>query len=166
MIVRYHMPEPADVVTILETLFGRRPEVSAGAKAGIGMGSYLGVYRDNEGEVHGICIFDGGLALSLGGALSMVPAAVLAEVRNTQQLPEIFVQNLHEVFNICVRFFTRYSDVSMRLHDVIKMSGGIPRDVAACVAASKRCDFSVLLPGYGGGVMSLFLMKAQPHPAT
>jgi hypothetical protein len=152
------MPKPVDVVTMLEMLFGRRPNVKEGGKQDLSAGAYLGVYRDNEEKVHGICIFDRALAVSLGAALSMVPPGTVEEAKKSPELPEIFMENLHEVFNICVRFFTRYSDVSMRLREVVQTGAGIPEEVAACVAQSKRCDFSVTLPAYGGGVMSLFLI--------
>lgn len=151
-------PGPAEIVTMFETLFSRRTKVKAIGKARVGARSYLGVYRDNEDEVHGVCVFDPLLALSLAGALSMVPPVALAETKKAPQLPEFFVENLHEVFNVCVCFFARYSDVSMRLRDVIHTGARIPMDVAACVAASKRCDFFVTVPGYGGGRMTLFLV--------
>ncbi|ROR32515.1 hypothetical protein [Inmirania thermothiophila] len=149
------LPEAREIRSTLGTLLGRDPEVEPLAQAAVEAGDWVGVYRDNGGEVRGLCAFDPEGAVAVAAALSMLPPGAVAEAR-AAGIEGTLRENLHEVLNVCVVPLSRATGISMRLREMVR-GDGLPAEAAAFAAAGRAGGYAFELPVYGAGRMVLVI---------
>ncbi|MBM3775478.1 MAG: hypothetical protein FJW37_09985 [Acidobacteria bacterium] len=115
---------------------------------------YAGVYKDEDGADVAVCVFDLALAAGAGAALIRFPEVVAKESVKAGKLDESVLENLHEILNICSRFF-QIPGSRVQLSSVRASFEEMPRGVPELIASPARLDLEVAVRGYGSGKMSL-----------
>lgn len=156
MATLYPLPDALKLQQILGILFDGLDIKTGGAfdQTPTG-GAWFGVFIGDGGAPVALCGADVNLAASFGGALSMLPPALVKEAAKTKQLTEVMCENLHEIMNICTRLVLEPASPHLKL-DKIYPRQSLPAAAAAILAGPQgRREFQLLLPKYGGGVLSL-----------
>lgn len=150
------LPDAIKVADILGMLFDGL-DVKAGGKfdstpAG---GSWYGVYVRDAGETAALCGADTHLAASFGAALTMMSPGVAKEAAKSRTFNPMMIENLRETMNICTRLLLDVTSAHVRL-DQVYQAAKLPAPAATLLkAAHRRRDFQLLLPKYGGGVLTV-----------
>ena len=152
----YPLPDVRKVQDILGMLFDALDVKVGGAfdQTPDG-GAWFGVFIDDAASPVALCGADIGLAASLGSALSMLPPSTAKEAARSGELSPGMRENLHEVMNICTRLVLDSTSPHLKLEQLCPVNA-LPAAAAALLTrAPVRREFSLQLPRYGGGVLSL-----------
>lgn len=118
-------------------------------------GAWFGVFVDETGVPVALCGADVGLAASLSSALSMLPPTAAKEALLSRQLTAAMCENLREVMNICTRLVLDSTSPHLKLDRLYSVKA-LPAAAATLLAtAAGRREFTLQLPRYGGGILSL-----------
>lgn len=114
-------------------------------------------YVNGEGETNGLAVMDMPCACYTAAALSMMPADIADENIKSGNIEESLRENLYEVFNVAVSFFSNGTTPDMRLKDMV-IGSSIPDDASQVVDKSyTNLHVALDIPGYGKGNSSLYL---------
>jgi hypothetical protein len=118
-------------------------------------GAWFGVFIDDAGAPVALCGADLSLAAGLAAALSMLPPTAVKEAVSSRELSSTMLDNLREVLNICTRLVLDAASPHLKLDQLYPVAA-LP-DAAAAILAKPlgRREFSLQVPRYGGGVLSL-----------
>lgn len=119
----------------------------------------VGSYVDGEGNTVGTVIMDYSCACYTAAALSMMPADIAEESIKSGDIEESLRDNLYEVLNIGVSFFSDGTTPDMRIKEMLVSPSEIPGDIEN-VLKNAYTDLHVEMdiPGYGCGSSSLYLV--------
>jgi len=152
----YPLPDVRKVQDILGTLF-EGLDVKAGGTFDqtANGGAWFGVFMNEAGTAVALCGADVSLAAGLSAALSMLPPTAAAEAIHSREFSSGMFDNLREVINICTRLVVDSASPHLKLDQLYKVAA-LPVAAAAILAKPMgRREFSLKVPRYGGGVLSL-----------
>ncbi|MCZ7527728.1 MAG: hypothetical protein M5U14_15910 [Acidimicrobiia bacterium] len=161
MPTKYPMPIQEAVRDLLMDLVGRGVAVSKGEPPELEDDTVAVVadYVTDDDAVGVVCLVDLPLAAAVGGALTMVPAAVVNEsVRKNRFEEEMLLENYGEVANIMTRLFNSADTPHLRWRSTYVLPTELPADVKALSEkpSARRC-FDVTVEGYGDGKLVLMV---------
>jgi len=152
----YPLPDVAKVIQILGLLFDGLDVKLGGAfdqtPAG---GAWFGVFVADSGEPVALCGADVNLAANFGAAFSMLPVNAAKEAAKARELTSVMLDNVREIMNICTRLVMDNTSPHLKLEQIYSVKN-LPAAAAALLgAATRRREFQLQLPKYGGGVLTL-----------
>ncbi len=152
------LPGPYEVGKLLGLLVGRRVvAVDSGAVDPALEGTdRVAVYVSDEDELMAMCVCNLSAAAALGSALSMLPGSAAEEAVVRKELPQTLEENLHEVLNVCVRFFNSPYTPHVRLDRVVEAQQGLgPVLEAAFGSLSAGLGLHVRVGDHGQGTLRM-----------
>lgn len=156
MAIACPLPDGAKITQILGLLFDGLDVKPGGAfdQTAAG-GAHVGVFISDSGDPVALCAADIGLTASFGAAFSMLPPAAVKEAVKTRDLTPVMIENVREIMNICTRLMMDGGSIHLRLDQVYQVKS-LPAAAAVLLGApAGRREFQLMLPKYGGGVLSL-----------
>lgn len=156
MSTSYLMPTCQSITAILEMVFGSGLSVQEGAAPGAAE-CFAATYVNREDNLVALCLCDLPFVAYSGASLSMIPAGVAKEMIASRDLSKAFVDNFHEVMNICSKLMMSDHSAHLRLMKTLSPveSGG----AITSLAENQSCSFVVDIPQYGQGALT-FLIAA------
>lgn len=137
------------------TMFGNDVEVGPGSLVE-GDRRMVAVYINDRDEPCCACVSDYNCTAFLGSALSRIPPGGAEYAAKSGDFSEMMLGNFRETMNICSRFFMDSKSPHLRLDLIYSTEESAPDDVLALVDSCQwREDFSILIPNYGVGGLSL-----------
>lgn len=116
-------------------------------------GTYLGDLQPGA-----LFFMDVGLAASLGAALVMMPAGLVKESVQEENLLPMLVDLSYEVLNVISRFINRAGGVHYKLREQVLPGQPLPAGFAGVLdSASARVDLSLAVDGYASGVLTVLV---------
>ena len=161
MSTTFALPKAADVSKMLVMLFGGNVPATPGKLLDTKPTSahLLVNYVDDEGKVVAAFICDIPLAANAGCALSMMPASAAKDAIKTKKLEPAMLDNLYEVANILSTLLMNDKTPHLRVGTLYPEMGKLPSEVREMLSAAKgHADFTVNIPRYGNGCMSLLVI--------
>jgi hypothetical protein len=156
MSIAYPLPDVAKINQILGLLFDGLDVKLGGAfdltPAG---GAWFGVFIADSGAPVALCGADVNLAASFGAAFSMLPVNAAKEAAKSRELTSVMIENVREIMNICTRLVMDSTSPHLRLDQIYPVKS-LPAPAAALLGtATRRREFQLQMPKYGGGVLTL-----------
>ncbi len=155
------LPKAADVSKTLVMLFGGNVPATPGKPLDIkpNASSLITSYLDDDGKVVAAFVCDIPMAANAGCALSMMPANAAKDAIKTKKLESAMLDNLYEVANILSVLLMNDKTPHLRVGTLYPEMGKIPPEVRSMLSAAKgHADFTVNIPRYGNGCMSLLVI--------
>lgn len=154
----YPLPDVAKVIEILGLLFdGLEVKLGGAFDRTPAGGAWFGVFIADSGEPVALCGADVNLAANFGAAFSMLPVNAAKEAAKTRELTGVMSENVREIMNICTRLVMDNTSPHLRLEQLYPVKS-LPAPAAALLAAAtRRREFQLQLPKYGGGVLTLLV---------
>ncbi len=157
MTYQFRRPAPSTVSGMFSTLLGRDIKIDTRRRIRVGPRDHFtaATFLSESGTLIGMAAFDLPLSCSLGGALSLIPIHVVKKCQESHAMDEMLWENLHEVFNICTRFFhDAFFTEMIALDKVYTNPDDLPRDLLKFLRrATHRHEMGCTVPGYGAGGM-------------
>ena len=143
----------------LDSLFGKDVNLKDSSPLENNDKVVYGTYVNGEGNTTGLIVMDIPCACYSAAALSMMPADIAEENIKSGDLEETLRDNLYEVLNVGVGFFSDGTTPDMRLKDMFVGISEVPDDVKS-VIDNKYTNLHIELdiPGYGSGSSSMYLV--------
>lgn len=156
---RYRLPDTESVHALLDCLLTQGVEVKeAAGPINADTLAMSAVYANEDGAIGALCLCDLAAANYTGAALSMIPPGVAGDNVDAGVVEGVILENLHEVFNICVNLFNDPSLPTLFLRGLVGPGQDMPEDVqSARSSPSSRLDLQLDVGRYGTGQMSLFV---------
>lgn len=150
------LPEPDEVAELLRDLVGKQMTAKKCAVAPPVRGAWMvASYARDNGDVAGVVAMDMMLAAHVSAALTLIPGGVADDSARSGKLPDNLKENLHEVLNVCSRFFNAEGVPRAALAEVKPLPA--PPKAAAVIAKPKSTlHIDVAITGYKGGKMCFF----------
>ncbi len=139
----------------LDLLFGKDVNVSDGSPVDAD-NQITAVYKNNDDTACAAIVFDMPMACYSGAALSMLPAGAAEDCISSKNISGSIMENLNEVFNVVVGFFSDGRTPDIRLQSVYTSKGEISDDVNEIMKSPLSLSVQVDIPGYGVGHASMF----------
>ena len=119
----------------------------------------IGSYSNGEGKTTGVIVMDYSCACYTAAALLMMPVDIADENIKSGEIQDSLRDNLYEVLNIGVSFFSDGTSPDMRIKEMLVGPSDIPSDVKN-VFKNAYTDLHVEMeiPGYGIGSSSMYLV--------
>ncbi len=155
------LPKAADVSKTLVMLFGGNVPATPGKPVDTkpGSGNLIISYIDDEGKAVAAFVCDVPLAANAGCALSMMPANAAKEAIKTKKLEPAMLDNLYEVANILSTLLMNDKTPHLRIATLYPDAGKVPAEVREMLSKAKgHADFTVNIPRYGNGCLSLLVV--------
>lgn len=141
----------------LDSLFGKDVDIKDGSPLENNDKVVYCTYVNGEGQTNGLAVMDIPCACYTAAALSMMPADIAEENIKSGEIEESLRDNLYEVLNIAVTFFSDGTTPDMRLKDMV-IGSSIPEDATEVIDKSyTNLHIALDIPGYGGGNSSLYM---------
>ena len=142
----------------LDSLFGRDISIKNSQPLEAGEKVVIASYVNGEGDTVGAVMMDFPCACYMAAALSMMPADIAEENIKNGAIEDALRDNLYEVFNVGVSFFSDGITPDMRIHEMHIGKTDLPDEINA-VLDNYYTDLHLELdiPGYGSGMSSLYL---------
>jgi hypothetical protein len=119
----------------------------------------IGSYSDGEGKTTGVIVMDYSCACYTAAALSMMPADIAEENIKSGEIEDSLRDNLYEVLNIGVSFFSDGTTPDMRIKEMLVGPTDIPSDIQEVFKnAYTNLHVEMDIPGYGTGASSMYLV--------
>ncbi len=154
------VPAPERIGFLLEQLLGRKI-VTKQLKAwtpGPQAKSYLGLYRQESGDLAAVVALDLSLASNAAAALVLVPPGAVSDCIRAGQLSANLLENLGEVLNVCTRLFNSPGQPHVKLVSILQCPPDPPADALKLVAhPASQLHIEMSIAGYGGGKLGLFV---------
>jgi hypothetical protein len=145
---------PQAMQDLLQCLLGRDVTVRKPAAPPVQVkGMITGIYEADDGTVKALVSFDLSLAAHAAAALCLVPAACAKEAIAAKKLAGSLLENITEVLNVCAGLLNDQATVHLALRGVCE-ENSLPAKVDRGKAVNLG-DFDVVVPGYGGGRLSV-----------
>lgn len=157
----YTLPNAAATAKTLEMLFGGNVPVTPAKPIDTkpAAGNLIATYIADDGKVVAAAVCDIPFAANAGCALSMLPAAAAKDAIKTRKLEQTMLDNLYEVMNILSTLLMNEHTPHLKLGILYPDPGKLPDEAKALLGAAKgRADFSVNVPRYGSGNLSLLVV--------
>jgi hypothetical protein len=119
----------------------------------------MAVYVSNEQTVSGLLVCNIAAAAYFGAALSLLPKAAAEDCIRKNQLDDSLLENFHEFANILSSLFAEQLGERIHLDHVIAKVTASPEKTASLNAPVRRWDFSLEIPNYGAGTVSIRITK-------
>ncbi len=153
------LPTAADVRSLLNGLFDK-PVTVREEPGPVLPGRSVKVvasYVEDSGAVRAVVFCDLVTGCVLGAALAMVPMPRVQEALDTGEVPPDLADNTQEVLNVAASLFNS-ADAHLKLRSVQVVPEPVTDDVVTFLRGQpQRVDLTVEVPGYGTGVVVLFL---------
>lgn len=146
------LPDDAQVGDLLKIMYGDDLAVESGSAIDPAQ-SYVAIYIDDADAPIAACFCDKAFAAYSSAALTMLPAGAAKEVADGGDMSQAMVDNLHEVMNICSRFFMNDRTPHLRL-DTVSPPAADGR-IDQLLGAGGRGDFKIAIPRYGEGTLAV-----------
>jgi hypothetical protein len=152
----YPLPDVAKVIEILGLLFdGLEVKLGGAFDQTPAGGAWFGVFIADNGEPVALCGADVNLAANFGAAFSMLPVSAAKEAAKARELTSVMTDNVREIMNICTRLVMDSTSPHLKLDQIYSVKS-LPASAAALLAAAtRRREFQLQFPKYGGGVLTL-----------
>ncbi|MFK8026613.1 MAG: hypothetical protein AB8C40_00975 [Gammaproteobacteria bacterium] len=143
----------------LDPLFGKEIDLKDAKPLDTSNKVVIGTYVNGEGQTTGAIVMDYSCACYTAAALSMMPADIAEENIKSGEIEESLRDNLYEVLNIGVSFFSDGTTPDMRIKEMLVGPTEIPGDIQN-VFKNAYTDLHVEMdiPGYGSGSSSMYLV--------
>ena len=143
----------------LDPLFGKDIGLKESKPLKVDNKIVIGSYINGEGKITGAVVMDYACACYTAAALSMMPADVANECITKGDIEEGLRDNLYEVLNIGVSFFSDGTTPDMRISEMLIDPSEIPDDVQNVFKnAYTDLHIEMDIPGYGVGTSSMYLV--------
>ncbi len=152
-------PTPRDVRNLLSDLLGKTVELDASGQTrlrGAADVAAVAIYVSETGALAALVACDVVLGASLGAALALLPAGLVAENEDAGSLNEDVGENLAEIFNVMTTLLNAEGRPRIALDGVIVSPDPIPAPVAKMLgSAVGHLPLKVEVPGYGAGDLTV-----------
>jgi hypothetical protein len=155
----FPVPIQEDIRDLLMDLLGRGAAVDKVSPLVLeeDQSAVIAEYRTDDGAVGAVCLVDAEFAIRTAGALTMVPAAAVADTLRRGDLGDS-LDNFREIVNILAQLLNSPRTSHLRLAGVHVVPGPLPDGVSSLVERPEfRRDFAVQIEGYGAGRISLLV---------
>ncbi len=146
------------VKNTFDMLFGKDVEVTDNTPLDITPKSVIGTFKNGEENICGAIIFDNSLACFSGAALSMIPMGAAEDCIATGEISSAIMDNVNEVFNVSVGFFSDGTTPDMRLDKLHVNEESVPENVTEIISNGSGLHFQANIQGYGKGSASVFML--------
>jgi hypothetical protein len=146
------------VKSVFDMLFGKECEISDSKPLEISPKNVIGTFKNGEDEVCGAIVFDNSLACFSGAALSMIPMGAAEDCISSGEISSVIMDNINEVFNVAVGFFSDGTTPDMRLEKMHVNEASVPDKVNELISNSSSLHFEADIQGYGKGTASVFML--------
>ena len=146
------------VKNTLDPLFGRDISIKDSQPLEAGEKVVVASYVNGEGDTVAAVMMDFACACYTAAALSMMPADIAEENIKDGTIEDALRDNLYEVFNVGVSFFSDGTTPDMRIHEMHIGEVDLPDDIQAVLDNYyTELHLELDIPGYGSGMSSLYL---------
>ena len=150
------LPEPDEVAELLRDLVGKAMTAKKLAAAPPIRGAWMiATYARNDGDIAGVVATDMMLAAHVSAALTLIPGGVADDSARSGKLPDNLKENLHEVLNVCSRFFNAPGAPRAALSEVKPLPAS-PKAAAILAKPQSTLHIEIAITGYKGGKMCFF----------
>lgn len=157
----FALPNATGMAKTLEMLFGGNVPVTSAKPLDtkVGSGNLMATYVGDDGKVVAAAVCDVPFAANAGCALSMLPPGAAKDTIKAKKLEQTMLDNLYEVMNILSTLLMNEHTPHLKLADLHSDLGKLPPEAKALLGAVKgRADFSVNVPRYGNGNLSVLTL--------
>ncbi|MFK8022365.1 MAG: hypothetical protein AB8G26_00265 [Ilumatobacter sp.] len=149
------MPGIIPVRGMLSDLLGREVSVRDALHLDLDRDDlFSAILPDDEDNLSALFVCDLPFVCNTGGALSIVPAATVAESIEAGEPSELLAENYYEVANIMTGLLNGPDWTHIRITEVVP---GVPDEARALAdVAIGKTTVEVTIPGYGDGTMTMF----------
>ena len=154
----YVLPNAAAMTETVAMLFGDGAKVTPGKRldSKAGSGNLIATYIADDGKPVAAVLCDVPFAANAGSALSMLPVGAAKDAIKTKKLEQVMLDNLYEVMNILSTLLMNDHTPHLKLATLYPDLGKLPADAKALLgAATGHADFTINVPRYGSGCLSL-----------
>jgi hypothetical protein len=152
----YPLPDVAKVIEILGLLFdGLEVKLGGAFDQTPAGGAWFAVFIADSGEPVALCGADVNLAANFGAAFSMLPVNAAKEAAKARELTSVMTENVREIMNICTRLVMDNTSPHLKLDQIYPVKSLPAAAAALLAAATRRREFQLQMPKYGGGVLTL-----------
>lgn len=147
------LPKPDDVAEMFRGLLGRNVTVTPSDEPVDN--ARTGRYITQDDDLAAAAYADLALVCYSGAALSMVPAGAASDSISEGVPTPVFVENFHEILNVCATLFIDAGSDHVRLDGLVD-GDSLPDDLAALVdSPSSVLRVDLEIQGYGTGRLAL-----------
>lgn len=157
MPVQLHTIQPQSE-KLIRDLLGKPVRLTKGAayEPGFSKPATIAVYADADGKRVGALVCSVATAAYLGAALTLTPTDVAQAAARTGTLDPMLLENFHEVANVCSQIFAAGASTRVTLSSVVAKAMTNPADLKPLLEKPTfRVDYTLDVPGYGNGPLSL-----------
>ncbi|MFZ1829849.1 MAG: hypothetical protein WAW42_14050 [Candidatus Competibacteraceae bacterium] len=155
------LPKAADLSKTLVMLFGGNVPATPGKAVDTkpASSSLIASYIDDDNKVVAAFACDIPFAANAGCALSMMPASAAKDAIKTKKLEAAMIDNLYEVANILSTLLMNDKTPHLRVATLYPEASKIPPEVREMLNGARgHADFTVNIPRYGNGCLSLLVL--------
>ncbi|MBN1165486.1 MAG: hypothetical protein JXB45_12985 [Candidatus Krumholzibacteriota bacterium] len=153
-----HLPESGALRDLLEKLLDMKVTVNQGKPVAISPETPLAIatYKKDNGSIKVVWLCDLKFVIYSGAALSVIPPETAESSLSSGEIPDNIRDNFQEVLNVSTELLNKPDRSRISLGDTVIVPAEIPAEIADIVSNPRmRLDFSVKIPGYGEGRVSL-----------
>lgn len=150
--------QPDDVASLFGSLFHAKVTVTAAAVADHSASDkILAVFRNDDGELVGVCKADFEFAARAAAALTMIPVGGCDDVIEEGVLDASYMENASEIMNLMATLISMPGSKRAFMAGVIEAGQLVPDDVTALLESQAFCStLKTNFAGYGDGVFSFY----------
>lgn len=150
------VPEVEDTAEFMQGLLGLESSPASDCPGGL---HSVAEYRNENNEVLAYISCDLTSACRLGAALTQVPAGRVDEALAAGELPESLIENLDEIFNICVNLITKPDEGRVVFHG--STHGEIPAETVAAIESADEKVSCFDIQRYGGCRLAVSICRTE-----
>lgn len=145
---------------IVDGLIGRDASFAYGKGVDPDGKSITGVYVDPNNILTSVIQFDLPLTAYLGAAVGMLPKGRADDNIESAIIEQDLEENASEVLNVLAAALTDELELHQRLDEIHSPGSPLPQPVAVLAGSPARLDFTVTIPGYGDGALSIVVFPS------
>lgn len=148
--------QPEDISNLFGCLFPVKVDiVPAEQEEHMSAEKIVGIFRNDVGELVGVCNADFEFAARAAAALTMIPSGGCNEAIENKELSESYLENTHEVMNLMATLISEPGGKRVFLSDLVVPGQPIPDDVVTLLETYEFCaGLKASFQGYGEGVFT------------
>lgn len=157
-----HLPELKPIRDLLINLLGREVSIAPADPLVPSPENpcTVAVYVDERLHICALWVLDVGLSAAAGVSLGLLPPDQVDTAQATGQLSQMAHENLAEVLNIAASLFNLDTATHLRLHEVVPAGTTLRPDLRShALTLGRRTDATVEIAGYGGGGLSVVMLR-------
>jgi hypothetical protein len=152
----YNIPNERETLGVLSMLYGDGLVVSKTDETpDVEAEKFIGLFVNPDGETVAACTCDVPFAAFGGAALSMMPKGGAEDAMETGEISQGMQENVYEVMNICSRLLMNDRTPHLKLVDMHETLSNVPSDSADVLKGATGVKFSIEIPNYGSGHISI-----------